>query len=244
MCTVTWQPQTNGYILGFNRDEQRSREQASPPQQMIIDGCQMLAPIDRPVGGTWIAVNQYGNCFCLLNYYQANIKEHKQPFQSRGHLIKQLGHCQNAAELQQHIRQIDCSQYRGFQLLFLALQKSDSIVDYLYNGSQLIHTEHRQQCITSSSVSSQTVIPHRKYLFQQFNDTNKPYSIAKMRQFHLTTDDQVGARGVCMHRADAHTVSYTEIEVSLTAKNCTMRYMPSENFTKQTMTTSKISLTP
>jgi hypothetical protein len=57
MCTVSYIPIKNGYILTSNRDEDPSRSTISPQKQRLSNGETILAPIDGQQRGTWIATN-------------------------------------------------------------------------------------------------------------------------------------------------------------------------------------------
>jgi len=66
MCTITFWPRTHGYCVGMNRDEQRSRVAALPPQRRETPSGATLYPFE-PGGGTWISTNTYGVTLGLLN---------------------------------------------------------------------------------------------------------------------------------------------------------------------------------
>ena len=65
MCTVTYIPQSEGFIFSSNRDVSASR---SPDRVLQVEsnGQKMIYPRDT-VGGTWIAMNQHGYFACILN---------------------------------------------------------------------------------------------------------------------------------------------------------------------------------
>src|SRR5882757_84312 len=68
MCTVTFTPRHRGYALAMNRDEKLSRVMGLPPSKKVINGHTVLAP-SEPGGGTWIALNDSGVTFALINWY-------------------------------------------------------------------------------------------------------------------------------------------------------------------------------
>jgi len=59
MCTLSFIPHLNGYAVGMNRDELRSRPRALAPRYFECNGVTAVYP-SEPLGGTWIAVNAYG----------------------------------------------------------------------------------------------------------------------------------------------------------------------------------------
>ena len=66
MCTVTYLPIREGFILTHNRDEAPTR---SPQciEQVSLGGRLCLFPRDTGAGGAWIAAVQDGPTVCLLN---------------------------------------------------------------------------------------------------------------------------------------------------------------------------------
>src|ERR1700756_122950 len=56
MCTLTFVPSEDGYLVGMNRDELLTRPAALPPRRFQRSGMEMVYPRE-PSGGTWIACN-------------------------------------------------------------------------------------------------------------------------------------------------------------------------------------------
>jgi len=52
MCTLTFIPKSFGYLIGMNRDERLSREQALSPQIFAFGKLEAVYPRE-PGGGTW-----------------------------------------------------------------------------------------------------------------------------------------------------------------------------------------------
>src|SRR5436305_1753656 len=68
MCTVTFIARKRGYCLGMNRDEKLTRPTGLPPKRKKMNGRTVISP-SEPGGGTWIAVNDRGVTFALINWY-------------------------------------------------------------------------------------------------------------------------------------------------------------------------------
>jgi len=66
MCTMSFIPKSTGYLIGMNRDERVSREQAVSPQIIAFGKLEAIHPRE-PGGGTWIGANELGITFALLN---------------------------------------------------------------------------------------------------------------------------------------------------------------------------------
>ena len=56
MCTVTFYPNNNEYILTSNRDEVKHRPTLAP-KKYNINNQEITFPKDEVAGGTWIATN-------------------------------------------------------------------------------------------------------------------------------------------------------------------------------------------
>ena len=87
MCTLSFIPHANGYAVGMNRDELRSRSRALAPGYFECNGLAAVYP-SEPLGGTWIAVNAYAQLFALLNWYSADARTVEAKQRSRGEITR------------------------------------------------------------------------------------------------------------------------------------------------------------
>jgi Transport and Golgi organisation 2 len=67
MCTVTFVPVKDTFIITSNRDEKHTRAKALPPIKYNVNGVNIIFPKDATAGGTWIAVTENGNAAVVLN---------------------------------------------------------------------------------------------------------------------------------------------------------------------------------
>ncbi len=67
MCTVSYFPTTDGFILTSNRDEDPARKTLAPRNVVLPSGHRIIAPIDTNKKGSWIATNGNSKTACLLN---------------------------------------------------------------------------------------------------------------------------------------------------------------------------------
>lgn len=67
MCTVTYLPTRNGFILTHNRDEAPGRSPKNIASRTLPNGTLLYWPPDTQAGGAWIGANDRGLCACLLN---------------------------------------------------------------------------------------------------------------------------------------------------------------------------------
>jgi uncharacterized protein with NRDE domain len=67
MCTVSFVPVKDKFIITSNRDEKTSRKIAIRPQLSVYNGQKLIFPKDADAGGTWIVMKENGDAAVLLN---------------------------------------------------------------------------------------------------------------------------------------------------------------------------------
>jgi len=67
MCTVTYLPLDEGFILTSSRDERLICSQTEIPKRYDLSGQSIFFPKDKKSTGTWIATSAQGLSVCLLN---------------------------------------------------------------------------------------------------------------------------------------------------------------------------------
>jgi len=67
MCTVSFVPVRENFIITSNRDEKTSRKNAIHPRQFVYNGQKLFFPKDGDAGGTWIVMKENGDAAVLLN---------------------------------------------------------------------------------------------------------------------------------------------------------------------------------
>ena len=173
MCTVSWQFDTAGYQLFFNRDELNSRQPALPPEIKQHQNTRIIAPTDTDAGGTWISVNEHGLTLCLLNNYAAPAQIVDQDWISRGQLVSDHSHFREPDGLINQLQSTHLYHYRPFDLLALSL--NDHIWQLSWNGSQLQQIKNPKpftavlrtscaKCYTTATLSRQPPAGTRRSL--------------------------------------------------------------------------------
>jgi hypothetical protein len=222
MCTVTVVPRSRLSSAAWavdplllrlvsNRDEQRARADALPPVLQAIEGRRVVAPLDPESGGTWIAVNDGGLVFALLNANSA--ARPTADGLSRGGLIPQLAGAGSMSEALARVLDARAERYRPFRLLML---DASQLVECWVEDGRLRYRRaylHGPVMRTSSSLGDAVVEGPRRTLFRRFF-RGSAQAAAAQDAFH---DHQWPGRedvSVRMQRADARTVSRTVVEVS------------------------------
>lgn len=67
MCTVSFIPGENNFIITSNRDEKTSRKIAIHPKMSLYQGQKLFYPKDTDADGTWIVMKENGDAAVLLN---------------------------------------------------------------------------------------------------------------------------------------------------------------------------------
>lgn len=206
MCSVSWWIDASGYQLFFNRDEQKSRAPALPPQTFILRGVKVLMPVD-PVGqGSWISVNEHGLSLCLLNHYQG--KKPAGELISRGQLVKYLSSAKTIAEVAQRFSELKLGVFAPFTLLAFELGHSTAR-ELQWNGESFCVVAAFSPYF-SSAVALEDVVTYRQSVYDALPNIDSHTLLA----FHAQHHPEQSHMSVCMHRDDAQTVSFTGVRVS------------------------------
>ncbi|PYV71443.1 MAG: hypothetical protein DMG97_16185 [Acidobacteria bacterium] len=212
MCTVTFIPRREGYLLAMNRDERITRGQATPPTVLEIRSVQVLYPRDVQ-GGTWIAASSRGIAFALLNWNDARVVQPKN--YSRGCVIPALIGCSSVRNADATLNRFDFQGILPFKLIgFFPSEKQ--IAEWRWDQDSLIREsfawDSRQWC--SSSLSDAQATVRRGLAYTRAQDEDDVNSVVWLRRLHACHDQENPPFSTCVHRSDVETVSYTEL-------NCT-----------------------
>ena len=214
MCTLSFIPRLNGYAVGMNRDELRSRPRALGPRYFERNGRIAVYP-SEPLGGTWIAANAYGQLFALLNCYSANGHTSTEKQRSRGEIIPQM---------------IFDSDFRAAASILISPKLAGILpfrligIDPKHRVLREWHWDGRRICRSavpwarkhwfSSSLSDVQAEVYRSAtctLAACVRDPGGPHWLADLHRSHRPFS---GPYSICVHRPDAVTVSYTEVLVN------------------------------
>lgn len=211
MCTLSWKPTDNGYVLRFNRDEQRSRKPATAPTHRQRNNISFLAPTDAERGGTWMLVNAHGLSICLLNHYPEALPVKTSNMESRGNLLLNLADCENISEVIKRCASISLISYPPFQLVAIDVT----------GGMQLTWDGHSHTTsalnkkgvmLSSSSFRPNAIINTRHKIFNRIVGDISSVSVEQLEAFHYQRDADT-ASSVRMSRPDACTHNISRIEV-------------------------------
>ena len=219
MCTLTFIPKSQGYLLGMNRDERFTRELALPPVAVAYSNMSAVYP--RESGGTWIGSNATGMTFALLNQNpgpHAQVKE-----RSRGEIIPALLESVRFPEAMRHFQNIGLQGMMPFVLV--GIFPAEQIISQCrWDGEELefVRIGWEVRHWFSSGVSDEMARKLRGSTCYEAWRRRDAGSAEWLRGLHASHSPARGSFSVCVHRPDAATVSYTE--VALAGAGLTMRY--------------------
>src|SRR5262245_1302849 len=221
MCTVTFITRQRGYCLGMNRDEKLTRPAGLPPTRRKMDGRAVLCPYE-PGGGTWIAVNDHGVTFALINWYRIQARVEREAV-SRGKVIISVSATPSPESANSVLPRLPLARINPFRLIGV-FPTTRKIVEWSWDLNTLVRKNHRwkaRQWISSGfdEPKAQRV---RSKTFHRLARQKKAGSLNWLRGLHRSHSPQCGPFSTCMHRTDAATVSYSEVSVS--SREATVRY--------------------
>jgi transport and Golgi organization protein 2 len=213
MCTVSWRHNDEGYELLCNRDELHTRKPARPPCIKTRSGVQFVAPIDGDHGGSWIAVNEFGLTFCLLNNSDHSRYQTRRPATSRGLFLMELVDSSSLDAANRRLTQLRLESFRPFDLAVLQPHKSCLLVHW--TGLDLVIEQDGENAmpLLSSSFDQVGVAKHRRRIFHNLLTREGKITSALLDEFHRSHAPAASAYSPCMHRQDACTVSFSRVRV-------------------------------
>lgn len=210
MCTVSWFYTAEGYELFCNRDELRTRPRAWAPRVRTRHGVRFSAPIDGASGGTWLGVNAFGLTLALLNRQGQTRAD---AALSRGWLVLDLLDSATPEEVRARLAKLPLHAFPPWTLAVLSPTQPARVMQW--DGQNCwADPAAAGQPLTSSSYAANEVIAARQLQFQTMQTATATEPRALREQFHRSHAPAPSAYSVCMHRANAQTVSYSHIRVT------------------------------
>lgn len=219
MCTISFVPTAAGFRFAMNRDEKRSRVAAFPPAAFKRGDRRVLYPRE-PEGGTWLGVNDAGLCLVLINWHRVE-REPSGKIESRGRIIPELIGIANSQAITRQLRTMPLQSLRPFRLLVID-PSQHRVTEWGWDLRNL--AEHRHGWAIQHWFSSGYDEPEAEKERTEICRNWPLGNAAWLRELHASHLPKRGPFSICMHRSDAVTVSYSEVEV--TEKRVSFRYKP------------------
>jgi hypothetical protein len=210
MCTVSFLPQRSGFMLAMNRDEQMSRPRALPPRAHQTGSRKSLYPSEAS-GGTWIGVNDAGLGVALINWY-AKPQRDRALCVSRGIMVPHLLAAETLAEAGVFLSDLPLAQINPFRVIAISAGER-KIREWRWDGKLLKSMAHAWARRHWFSSGYDETLANRKRAGVVRAAAISRQTPAWLRKLHRSHLPERGPFSICMHRAEARTVSYAEILV-------------------------------
>ncbi len=210
MCTVTYIPTNNGFLLTSNRDEKLSRSIAIQPAKYTLNGLQLIFPKDPDAGGTWIALKEDGDAFCLLNGAFETYVHGAQFTQSRGEVVLAIA----ASEEPIHaFKQKNLSRCAPFTLVVI---RAGILYELRWDGLQQYFArldENQPHIWSSATLYTKVQQKLREQWFAEWLIGKQSFNSYDLFHFHQFAGDGDSATNLLMCRSNVYkTVSVTCIQ--------------------------------
>lgn len=211
MCTLSFIPGDDGFLVGMNRDELLSRGSAEPPSVHEIRGVKALYPTDVE-GGAWIAATEFGNTFAILN---RNGGDPRKKRQSRGALVTGVLGSAGFSQVESSMKRTDLAQFLPFRLIAI-FASTKQVYEWIWDGRKLsvIELGWQSRHWFSSGISDEQATRSRSQVFESGWKQPNAGERDWLRRVHRSHGETAGAFSICVHRDDAASVSYTEVSVN------------------------------
>lgn len=247
MCTVTLISSEPGrYVLGGNRDEQKTREPGLPPRCFSINNVNYVAPTDARAGGTWIAVNEFGLTLAILNRYSGNVEQpglSENP-PSRGIIIPALIQLKSIDKITASINEIiRVQQYRPFTLI--AVDHSPvNAQRWDWNGGRFTRTKLMcpPKIWVSSGREQEKITRIREKVFSRIISKHTSDDLETIKRVHESEEPQPGPAAISMEYKHVQSVSGTIVETGgqqIRMHHCNSRPLPGKTWDVITLSHKK-----
>jgi hypothetical protein len=169
-----------------------------------------------------MAVNDHGATHALINWYSVTARVDGKAV-SRGEVVNDVATANAPGLAEAALHELPLDRINPFRLVGV-YPAAGNIIEWRWNLKQLVRKSHRwksQQWI-SSGFDERTAQSVRGKTFQRAGLQHSAGSLGWLRRLHRSHSPEAGPFSTCMHRADAATVSYTE--VTATSNRIAMRY--------------------
>ena len=216
MCTISFIARQRGYLLAMNRDESLTRVAGLPPKIFSRDGRKTICP-SEPGGGTWIALNEAGVTFALINWYSITARVKANPV-SRGVVVNSVSAQVSPTSAAEILAGLPLKKINPFRLIGI-FSATQEIVEWRWDLKKLVRKKHpwQSQQWISSGFDEPTAQRIRSETFRRALQQKSVGTVDWLRRLHRSHTPAEGPFSTCMHRADAATVSCTEVVVSARA---------------------------
>jgi hypothetical protein len=225
MCTATFLPYKNGFLLTHNRDEFVGRPLALPPQTYIHtnelgEKLPLTYPKDPKGGGTWILISEKFT-LCLLNGAFVPYVPTPPYRRSRGLVLLDFFDYQDIEKFAANYNLVDIEPFTLWVVENNLENDTNNIpnmplqfVEFRWDGEKLHQMKLDSKAThirSSTTLYTPEIIQNRETWFKQWLQENPNYDNKQIIDFHLFGGQNDENSNLVMHRKDKLTVSITAI---------------------------------
>jgi len=212
MCTLTYLPYSEGFILTSNRDERIDRK-TIPPVAYSLDGNCVIFPKDTEASGSWIGLNVNRKISCLLN--GAFSRHVKQEYHTKSRGLVLLESLTNPNFIS-FFKKSNFHQVEPFTLLHIDYSSELQLTKGVWDGGQYYLAElaaDRPHILASALLYSEDERLLREQWFENFLNDYPVYNPTDIFHFHTSrhTDDESSNILVSRMNGYVRTVSISQI---------------------------------
>jgi len=207
MCTVTINFNKDNTLITMNRDEEKLRDEQGLTA-LNEKGVEVILPIDKVSGGTWVATNNKGVTACLLNRY--DVLQHKVA-KSRGGIIPKILFLGSMRKIVKWLKtEFKPEDYSPFTLLLIS---KNSLCRFDWDGNSITKCDLDKKdwyMTTSSSWNSEEVVRWRHVEFRKWCAQNEKFQ-GGVPSYNMYSEKGKEEWSPFVERAKTHTKSITQI---------------------------------
>jgi uncharacterized protein with NRDE domain len=221
MCTVSFVPVKEKFIITSNRDEKTSRKNAIRPELSVYNGQKLFFPKDGDAGGTWIVMKENGDAAVLLNgAFICHTAE--PPYRlSRGIVLLDIFSTERPSVT---FTKVDLNDIEPFTLVLL---ENNCLYEFRWDGAEKYCKQlsiNRAYIWSSSTLYDGFIVKKREQWFASFLNNHPIPTQQDVINFHRFTGDGDRQNDLMMTRDGLYsTVSITSI--LLTKDRASMKYL-------------------
>ncbi len=209
MCTVSFVPLQEGFVLTSNRDEKIYRPTVVP-KVYSENEIKFLCPIDEQAGGTWIVAKENGTCIVLLN--GAFVKHQKKSYiKSRGIILMEIVKARFPLH---YFQKMTLKDIEPFTLIIF---QTNTLTEVKWDGAEkhiIPKSINKPHFWSSATLYDRNQHDIRKQWFQDLCYTRTTLTVDKILSFHSNSHEENTEYGLVINREDlTKTLSITQMVI-------------------------------
>jgi uncharacterized protein with NRDE domain len=223
MCTLTYLPTQDGFVLTHSRDEDRHRPSSAHVHKGHAQGKTFHYPRDERAGGTWMSLHADGRAACLLNGGQVQYERAAAYPVSRGEIILQLW---QYPDFPRFFHQFDRTAYEPFTLVVWEAERLHALYHNPGEDDWQEYDPAGAHIWSSTRLYPGPERWKRAENFFHWRRLEKAPTPAKIRRLHLEGDPTQNVRPFTLHHKALRTVSLTQVTFQQAEKSLFYQPLP------------------